>query len=93
MKKVLRILTNKYFLSAIAFVVWVGYFDQNDWITQQRKKRELQDLKQNVVYLRAETERMRTEKDAIINDPKALEKFARERYHMKRDNEDVYIFE
>lgn len=93
MKKVFRILLNKYLLTAIAFIAWVGYFDQNDWITQQRKKQELQELKQNVVYLKAETAKMKAEKEAMENDPEALEQFARERYHMKRDNEDVYIFE
>ncbi len=93
MKKVFRIITNKFLLTAIAFVAWVGYFDQNDWITQQHRKQELEDTKANIAYLRSEVARMKHEQKAIKTDPKALEQFARERYHMKRTNEDLYIFE
>ena len=83
----------KYVVTALAFVVWVGYFDHNDWYTQKARENELQEVDDNLAYLRSEIKRMRAEKNGIENDPKVLEKFARENYHMKRPNEDVYVFE
>lgn len=93
MKKALRIATNKYLLTGIVFVVWVGYFDRNDWFTQQRRQQDLEDTRANITYLRAEIADMKAQRDGLKNDPKVLEKFARENYRMKKDNEDVYVFE
>jgi len=93
MKKVLRIATNKYLLISILFVVWVGYFDRNDWFTQQRRQQELEDTRNNITYLRSEIADMKKQRDGIKNDPAVLEKFARENYHLKKDNEDIYVFE
>ncbi len=93
MKKALRIATNKYLLTAIVFVVWVGYFDRNDWFTQRQRQRDLESTKENIGYLRAEIADMKAQRDGLKNDPAVLEKFARENYRMKKDNEDVYVFE
>lgn len=78
---------------AILFVVWVGYFDRNDWFTQQRRQQDLEDTRANITYLRAEIAAMYKKRDGIKNDPAVLEKFARENYHLKKDNEDIYVFE
>ncbi|MCB0697529.1 MAG: septum formation initiator family protein [Chitinophagaceae bacterium] len=93
MRKVLRIVANKYLLMAILFVVWVGYFDRNDWFTQQRRQQDLEDTRANITYLRAEIPAMYKKRDGVKNDPAVLEKFARENYHLKKDNEDIYVFE
>jgi cell division protein DivIC len=93
MKKILRIATNKYLLTAIVFVVWVGFFDRNDWFTQRQRERDLQSTKENIGYLRAEIADMKAQKNGLKNDPAVLEKFARENYRLKKDNEDVYVFE
>lgn len=93
MKKALRILTNKFVLTILAFVVWMAYFDQNDWLSQQERKQTLEDAKDNIAYLNAEIAMMEKEKDGMSSDPQVLEKYAREQYRMKRDNEDLYIIE
>lgn len=93
MKKILRIATNKYLLTAVVFVVWVGFFDRNDWFTQKQRENELEETKKNINYLRAEIAEMKKQRDGIKNDTAVLEKFAREHYHLKKDNEDVYVFE
>ncbi|MCB0698774.1 MAG: septum formation initiator family protein [Chitinophagales bacterium] len=93
MKKVLRIATNKYLLTGIVFVVWVGYFDRNDWFTAREREDELENVKDNIAYLKTEIADMKKQKDGVQNDSATLEKFARERYHLKRENEDVYVFE
>lgn len=93
MKKILRIVTNKYLLTAVVFVAWVGFFDRNDWFTQKQRENELEDTRRNIDYLRAEIADMKKQRDGIKNDSTVLEKFAREHYHLKKDNEDVYVFE
>lgn len=93
MKKVFRIVFNKYLLTTAAFVVWMTFFDQNDWMTQKDTRKELQDTKDHIAFLTKQTEQMEHEHALLISDPARLEKFARERYRMKRDNEDLYIIE
>lgn len=91
MKKVFKILTNKYLVTAVAFVVWTVYFDQNDWITMQQRQKELNGIKDNITYLNTEITRMNAEKNDLLTNPKKLEQYARENYRMKHDGEDVYV--
>lgn len=93
MKKVLSVLTNKFLLTALAFGAWMLYFDQNDWYSMREKKKELQDIKDNIAYLNKEISSMEHETEALRSDPQKLEQFAREHYNMKRDNEDLYIID
>ena len=93
MKKVFSLLTNKFILTLAGFLAWMIYFDQNDWMAQQARKQELKGLNDNITYLDKEIGRMEKALDGMNNDPKVLEKYAREQYRMKKDDEDVYVFE
>lgn len=93
MKKVFGLLFNKYMLTSAAFVVWMTFFDQNDWMTQKDTRKQLQDVKDNIRFLTAKTEGMERELHLLKSDPGTLERYAREHYRMKRDNEDLYIIE
>ncbi|MBN8671621.1 MAG: septum formation initiator family protein [Chitinophagales bacterium] len=93
MKKVLGIFTNKFVLTAVAFGVWMFFFDQNDFRSMQQRKQELQSTKDNIAYLNNEIARMEKDHEEMIGNPQRLEQYAREQYLMKRDNEDVYVIE
>jgi cell division protein DivIC len=93
MKKVVKVLANKYFLTAVAFIVWTVFFDQNDWMTLQQRQKELNGLKGNISYLNTEIDRMNKERNGLMADPHILEQYAREHYRMKHDGEDVYVIE
>jgi cell division protein DivIC len=93
MKKVFKIIFNKYLITTVAFIVWMTFFDQNDWMTQNDTRKELKETKDDIKYLTAETEKLEQDYVALVSDPKRLEQFARERYRMKRSNEDLYIIE
>ncbi len=93
MNKVFRLLTNKFLITGVVFAVWMLYFDQNDWFSMQRRKKELQDTRDNIAYLNKEIAQMEKDKEGMQSDPKVLEKYAREQFHMKRDTEDLYIIE
>ncbi|MBA3829776.1 MAG: septum formation initiator family protein [Taibaiella sp.] len=93
MKKVYHVLTNKFLLTGVAFLVWMAYFDQNDWVLQKERKKELQATRDNITYLNTEVARMEKENMAMRTNPAKLEQYARETFRMKRDNEDLYIIE
>ncbi len=93
MKKIVKVLTNKYLITAVAFIAWTVYFDQNDWMTLQQRQKELNTLKDNISYLNAEIARMNKEKNELLTNPAILEQYARENYKMKHDGEDLYVVE
>jgi cell division protein DivIC len=93
MKKVLQFLLNKFVLTSIAFVLWMTFFDQNDWMTQKEARKELKDTKEHIQFLTAKTEEMEKDLVRLQTNPDRLEQYAREHYRMKRDNEDLYIIE
>ncbi|MEO6813685.1 MAG: septum formation initiator family protein [Ginsengibacter sp.] len=91
MKMLGHIFTNKYLITGIAFAVWMMFFDRNDIPLQLRRVQELRDLKQsekNMALLITNTQK---ELELLKTNPATLEKYAREKYLMKKDNEDLYI--
>ena len=91
LRKLLKILANKYVLTALVFAVLMLFFDQNDWFEQHHRQKQLDDLQQNIEFLTGESNKMETQLHALNTDSNYLEKYAREHYHEKRDNEDVYL--
>jgi cell division protein DivIC len=89
----LRIIFNKYLLTAVAFLVLMIFFDQNDWMSQKAKEKELSNVNDNIAFLQRQIDTMEHEYKAIHTDPAAFERYARETYRMKRDSEDLYIIE
>ena len=91
MKTLRHIFTSKYLITGIAFAIWMMFFDRNDIPLQLNRMRELNKLKQsekNMTLLISDT---RKESELLKTNPETLEKYARERYLMKKDNEDLYI--
>lgn len=93
MKKVFGFLFNKYLVTSVAFVVWMTFFDQNDWMTQRNTRKELDEIQESIRLMTAETDAMEKDLKLLKNDAGRLEQFAREKYRMKKDNEDLYIIE
>lgn len=84
-------LKNKYFIAFAAFCVVVLFLDKNDLFTQLDRRNELKALQQSKKHYTAEVATERKELEALKNNPATLEKYAREKYLMKRDNEEVFI--
>ena len=96
MKKIVRFgfkyVSNKYALVATIFLVWMLFFDRNDLITQVKQKNKLNQMKQDQLYFTEEIQKDMSMLNDMMNDPETLERFAREKYLMKKDNEDVFVF-
>jgi cell division protein DivIC len=84
-------LRNKYFLSFTGFVVWMLFFDRNDLITQHHRTQEFQELLQSKQHYNQQITDVRSQLDLLKNNPFTLEKYAREKYYMKRENEELFI--
>lgn len=84
-------LKNKYLLVVIGLGVWLLLFDRNDVFTQLERRKQVKKLEEERAYYHAEIERNKKEIQELRSDPKQLEKFAREHYLMKRDNEEVFV--
>jgi cell division protein DivIC len=85
------LLTNKYFITSLAFIAWVGFFDRNDLLTQAQRRQELNDLQVSKEHYTKQISTERRELNQLQSNPATLEKYAREKYYMKRDNEDLFI--
>ena len=67
------------------------FFDKNDVFVEAARKRQLRELEESKQFY---TDRIKTERkelEQLKSDPGTLEKYAREKYLMKRDNEDLFI--
>lgn len=82
---------NKYFLSASAFIVWIFFFDPRDVFTQMEHRRELKDLQTSKAWYQSQNATLEAESEQLKSNPATVEKYARENYLMKRDNEDIFI--
>jgi cell division protein FtsB len=89
---ILKILKNKYLLVIIGLFFWLLYFDRNDVFTQFDLIKKCDKLNSEKDYYIAEIENNKKEIIELQNNKESLETFAREKYLMKRDNEDVFIF-
>lgn len=82
---------SKYFLTAAAFIIWMIFFDRNDIPYQLKRINELKQLEKSEKNMDAQINDTRKELDLLKSNPSTLEKYAREKFMMKRDNEDLFI--
>lgn len=83
-------ISNKYIVTLLAFVVFMLFIDHNDLFLQYERKQELTELKKSKAYYEDLISKTQMELNALQNNADAIEKYAREKFYMKRENEDVY---
>jgi cell division protein FtsB len=84
-------LKNKFLIAFAAFCVVILFLDRNDIFTQLERRKELKELEQSKQYYTTQITAERKELEALKNNPGTVEKYAREKYLMKRDNEELFI--
>jgi len=82
---------NKYFLTVFVFLLWIIFLDGNNLIARVRDMRELRNLRKDREYYQGKIEEDKRKLKELKTDNQNLEKFAREQYHMKKADEDLYI--
>lgn len=88
----LRFLRNKYAWVLLFFVTWMVFLDNYSWIDHNALDKEIQELEDNRDYYKQEI--LNDSRNIkLLKNPEQIEKYAREKYYMKRDSEDIYIIE
>lgn len=82
---------NKYIIATAVFLVVILFLDKNDFFTQLDRRNELRTLEKSKAYYSKEIASERKELEGLKNDPAILEKYAREKYLMKRDDEEIFL--
>ncbi len=91
LKKTLQIIKNKYFITILVFAIWMTAIDKNNIISQIKLNNELSDLQRKKEYYAKEIAKDKQAIYELNTNINTLEKFAREKYLLKRDNEDIFI--
>jgi len=84
-------LRSKYTIALFAFLAIILFFDKNDFFTQQARNAELKELLMSKKHYQGEIASEQRELERLKNNPATLEKYAREKYLMKKDKEDLFI--
>lgn len=84
-------LRNKYLIAFAAFCVVILFLDKNDLFTQLERRRELRELEKSKAYYTTQIAAERKELEALKKNPATLERYAREKYLMKKDDEDLFL--
>ena len=87
-----KIIKNKYFLTIVALIVWLIFFDKNDVFTQYELIQKCHKLEKDKEYYITEINNNKANLTELRTNKKSLETFSREKYLMKKENEDIYVF-
>ncbi|ALM19872.1 septum formation initiator [Nonlabens sp. MIC269] len=91
--KYYQFFSNKYVLISLFFIVWILFLDANAWFTSHYEiDKQIAEKEQNAAFFRKGIKRD-SARISQLSTQKGLEKFARERYLMKKQNEEVFIIE
>lgn len=91
MKRLPKFVKSFYFLFTTGFVVWMLFLDSNDLISQLKLNYKRQALEDERAYYESKIEEVKKDREELMSDPALLEKFAREKYFMKKESEDLYV--
>lgn len=87
----LRIIRNKYVITFLIFYLWLFFFDQHSIWERKSNESTIEALEKEKVYYLEKIENDKKRIHELKTNRKNLEKFAREQYLMKKENEDIFI--
>jgi len=90
-KKLKSVLLNKYLIVFLFFAVFVTFFDEHNLINRWKSTQKINQLEEELKFYQDEIKSTRQKKNELESNKENLEKFAREQYLMKTENEDIFI--
>ena len=90
-EKIPEVFKNKYFIVGFLFIIWISFLDDNNLVSLNQQINTLEEKQETIDSLENEIAEMARKLNRLNNDRKELEKFARENFLMKKDNEDIII--
>ena len=88
----LPVVRNKFVFTGVLFLIWIGFIDDNNIIAQVEARLKLSAVNTEREFYLKETQKSLDDLKLLQNDRALLEKFAREKYLMKKDNEEIFVF-
>jgi cell division protein FtsB len=85
------LIKNKYFLVLLIFLIWVTFIDKNNLISQYQDRQVLYELDKEKRYYQSEIQTIQDKLNELKTDNRSIEKFAREKYLMKKENEEIWL--
>ena len=85
-------LGNKYVIFILLFLIWMFFFDANNYFFHKELSDDIKALEESKEFYKKEIKKDRTFIDKM-KDSSEMERFAREKYYLKKENEDIYIIE
>jgi len=92
-RKLPPVFKNFYFIVGVIFIVWMLFIDSNDLYSQFKKREKLKELEQQKAYYTQMIKEVEKDRGELLSNSELLEKFAREKYLMKKESEDLYILD
>ena len=93
LKRLSKFTSSPYYLLTGIFLGWIVFFDSEDLITQYKLTQKLKKLREEKHYYIEQIEIVKKDREELMSNEELLEKFAREKYLMKKNTEDLYIIE
>lgn len=87
----LQLAKNKYFIAIAFFIVWMAFFDPRDWGLIMARSKKLHELEKSEAHLADQIKSTREELNSLQTSSATIEKYAREKYLMKKDGEDIFL--
>lgn len=84
---------NFYVLTLLGFLLWMFLLDSNDLISQMKLRNKLSNLQEEKEYYLEKIEEVKKDREELMSNTELLEKFAREKYLMRKQTEDLYVIE
>jgi cell division protein DivIC len=91
LNKILHFFKNKYILVIVAFVVWMLFFDDKNVGFMYSSNQRLSKLKESQKNIETNIKSTKKELSLLTNSASSVEKYARENFFMKKDNEELFI--
>lgn len=88
----LKYIGNRYVLILLFFSIWMLFLDNYSYLDHRFLDKQINELESNKKYYQEEI--IKDSKNIkLLKNPNQVEKFAREKYYMKKDSEDIFIIE
>lgn len=91
LKKLPPAFRNFYIVTILSFVVWMTFLDSNDFISRFKMGAKLRSLENEKEYYQEKISEVEKDRQELMTNKELLEKFAREKYLMKKETEDIFI--
>ena len=91
LKKLPKALRNFYIVTGLIFLVWMLFLDSNDFLSRYKLTSKLRSLEGEKEYYLEKIKEVEKDREELMGTKELLEKFAREKYLMKKETEDIFI--